>query len=103
MNTVVFRGGERIGHNTDWWGFAEAFRRGLPCAALDHVVQLGAGGAGAATAHAALSLGVRDLLLFDLESRRAEQLAADLSERFPDRNVGVGRTLSRRAWKRRTG
>ena len=28
VNTVVLRDGERIGHNTDWWGFAENFRRG---------------------------------------------------------------------------
>jgi shikimate dehydrogenase len=27
VNTVLFRGGRRIGHNTDWWGFAESFRR----------------------------------------------------------------------------
>jgi shikimate dehydrogenase len=30
VNTVVLRDGQRIGHNTDWWGFAESFRRGLP-------------------------------------------------------------------------
>ena len=29
VNTVVFRGGRRIGHNTDMWGFKESFRRGL--------------------------------------------------------------------------
>src|SRR5919106_6831700 len=26
VNTVVLRHGRRIGHNTDWWGFAEGFR-----------------------------------------------------------------------------
>ena len=30
VNTVLLRDGRRIGHNTDWWGFAENFRRGLP-------------------------------------------------------------------------
>ena len=44
---VVLRDGRRVGHNTDWWGFAEGFRRGLPGAPLRWVVQLGAGGAGA--------------------------------------------------------
>ena len=29
VNTVLLRGGRRIGHNTDWSGFAESFRRGL--------------------------------------------------------------------------
>src|SRR5215468_6643800 len=30
VNTVVLKDGRRISHNTDWWGFAESFRRGLP-------------------------------------------------------------------------
>jgi shikimate 5-dehydrogenase len=30
VNTVVFKDGRSYGHNTDWWGFAEGFRRGLP-------------------------------------------------------------------------
>ncbi|OXH82567.1 shikimate dehydrogenase, partial [Burkholderia multivorans] len=44
VNTVLFRDGRRIGHNTDWSGFAKSFRRGLPGASLERVVQLGAGG-----------------------------------------------------------
>ena len=27
VNAVVLRGGRRVGHNTDWSGFAEGFRR----------------------------------------------------------------------------
>ena len=34
VNTVVLRGGRRIGHNTDCSGFAEGFRRQLPDVAL---------------------------------------------------------------------
>lgn len=30
VNTVVFRDGRRIGHNTDWPGFAQGFERDLP-------------------------------------------------------------------------
>lgn len=86
VNTVVLRDGKRVGHNTDWWGFAEAFRRGLPDVALDRVVQLGAGGAGAAVAHALLTLGVRDLVLNDIDPARAAAVAASLCERF-----GAGR------------
>ncbi|TNC10735.1 shikimate dehydrogenase [Methylobacterium terricola] len=86
VNTVVLRDGKRVGHNTDWWGFAEAFRRGLPDVALDRVVQLGAGGAGAAVAHALLTLGVRDLVLNDIDPGRAAAVAASLCERF-----GAGR------------
>ena len=89
VNTVVLRDGKRIGHNTDGWGFAEGFRRGLPDVALGHVVQLGAGGAGAAVAHAALTLGVKKLTIFDIDADRAERLAASLSDRF-----GKGRAVA---------
>lgn len=89
VNTVVLRDGRRIGHNTDWWGFAEGFRHGLPDARLGEVVQLGAGGAGAAVAHAALTLGVERLTLFDTDPARAADLAVELSARF-----GAGRAVA---------
>jgi shikimate dehydrogenase len=87
VNTVVFRQGKRIGHNTDEWGFAENFRRRMPGAALDGVVQLGAGGAGAATAHALLRLGAKSLGVFDEDAGRAEALAVKLARLFEDRRV----------------
>jgi shikimate dehydrogenase len=90
VNTVVYQDGKRIGHNTDWWGFAESFKRGLPDVALGRVVQLGAGGAGAAVAHAALTLGVQRLALFDADPARAAALADRLGNRFgPERVVVV--------------
>jgi shikimate dehydrogenase len=89
VNTVVLRDGKRIGHNTDWWGFMEGFRRGLPDVKRDRVVQLGAGGAGAAVAHAALTLGVKRLTVFDLVLSRSQQLATELSSRF-----GKGRAIA---------
>ena len=48
-----------IGHNTDGPGSPRASARGLPERALDRVVVLGAGGAGAAVAHALLSASAR--------------------------------------------
>jgi len=86
VNTVVLRAGRRIGHNTDWCGFAESFRRNLADVRRDRVVLLGAGGGGAAVAYAALTLGVQTLAIVDLEAGRAERLAARLGERF-----GAGR------------
>jgi shikimate dehydrogenase len=80
VNTVLFRDGRRIGHNTDWSGFAEGFRRGLPDARREQVVQLGAGGAGAAVAYAALRLGVRRLSIFDVDRGRAAALAQKLGD-----------------------
>jgi shikimate dehydrogenase len=78
VNTVVFEGDRAIGHNTDTTGFAEAFARGLPDAPLDTVVLLGAGGAGAAVAYAALRLGVRRLVIVDIDEARAHDRAAQL-------------------------
>jgi len=78
VNTVVMDEGRLVGHNTDWSGFAEGFRRGLPDAKLDRVVQLGAGGAGAAIAHASRKLGIRSLTIFDIDHARAAELAASV-------------------------
>jgi shikimate dehydrogenase len=89
VNTVVLAGGRRVGHNTDCSGFAEGFRRGLPDVPRERVVQLGAGGAGSAVAHALMGLGVGRLTIFDTEAPRAERLAADLCQRF-----GAGRAVA---------
>ncbi|MBG0560402.1 shikimate dehydrogenase [Actinoplanes aureus] len=78
VNTVVFRDGERHGHNTDAYGFTEAFRATLPDAATGHVVQLGAGGAGAACAHSLLGLGVERLTIVDPDADRRAELAGRL-------------------------
>jgi shikimate dehydrogenase len=83
INTIVFANGRRLGHNTDWFGFAESFRRWLPEARLDAVVQLGAGGAGIAVAHAIALLGARHLTIFDIDPIRAEALADQLGRRHP--------------------
>src|ERR1700761_7086111 len=93
VNTVVLKDGKRIGYNTDGSGFARAFQRGLPGAPMERVVQLGAGGAGAAVAHAALTMGARTLTLFDSDAARAASLAAELAARFPDRVVTSGGDL----------
>lgn len=82
VNTVVFENGRVVGYNTDWSGFAESFRRGLPDVGRKRVVQLGAGGAGAAVAHALLTLGTGELAIVDTDPARAEHLAADLAARF---------------------
>ncbi|HVR69121.1 MAG TPA: shikimate dehydrogenase [Verrucomicrobiae bacterium] len=82
VNTVVFDNGRRIGHNTDCWGFAESFYEHMGGCPLDSVLQFGAGGGGAAVAHALLELGVGELALFDIDGSRSEQLARRLAVRF---------------------
>jgi shikimate dehydrogenase len=82
VNTVAFRDGRRYGYNTDAYGFTESFRANLRGAATGRVVQLGAGGAGAACAYAQLSLGVTHLTIADPDAGRRDQLAAALATRF---------------------
>jgi shikimate dehydrogenase len=85
VNTVGLSDGKRIGHNTDWYGFRESFLDGLPNASVERIVQIGAGGAGAATAYAALDLGAREVIVVDLETERAQALADRLDRVFPGR------------------
>ena len=93
VNTVILRDGRRIGENTDWSGFAEPFRRKMSDVALDRVVQVGAGGAGAAVAHAALMLGVKELTIIDVDPARAESVASNLSSHFGAGRAKAGRDL----------
>jgi shikimate dehydrogenase len=90
VNTVVFEeGGRAVGHNTDVTGFAASFARGLPDVPWERVVQLGAGGAGAAVAHATLTLGAERVTVVDALADRAADLAAALNRHF-----GAGRAAA---------
>jgi shikimate dehydrogenase len=85
VNTVQFCDAGMIGHNTDVTGFAESVQKGLEGAALQRVIQFGAGGAGSATAHALLSLGVSELVLVDADVSRCEALV----DRLASENAGA--------------
>lgn len=87
VNTVVFTDDRTIGYNTDAPGFATGFAEGLPGADTENVVQVGAGGAGAAVGHALLALGTQHLTVVDLDIDRATSLARDLAGRHPDARV----------------
>jgi shikimate dehydrogenase len=89
VNTVVFTPARAVGHNTDWPGFQRSFSRGLPDVALNHAVLIGAGGAGSAAAHAALSLGGKRLVIRDERTEQAERLVRALGERYGDDRVVV--------------
>lgn len=90
VNTVLFRDGERVGHNTDSTGFAAAFTGGLSGAPTGDVVQIGAGGAGSAVADALLREGVRHLHLIDIDEARAADLGSDLRDRHGANRVDAG-------------
>jgi shikimate dehydrogenase len=90
VNTVIFRDGRAVGHNTDGSGWAWGFRRTLPDADLSRVVLLGAGGAGSAIAHAVLRLGAQQLVIVDREAGRADAVAAALNARYGRGRVSAG-------------
>ncbi len=90
VNTVVFRDHRSTGHNTDSWGFGESFGRGLAAPALNHVVVIGAGGAGLAVAHALLGLGADRIAVIDIDRAKAIRLADRAGSRFgTDRAIPV--------------
>jgi shikimate dehydrogenase len=90
VNTVKLSDGHRKGYNTDASGFTESFRRGLPGVPLDRVVQIGAGGAGAATAYAMLKMGAKHLEIVDTAPERADALVKNLSQFFEPSRLSVG-------------
>ncbi len=90
VNTVAMRDGRLIGYNTDKTGFQDSLAEGLPGAALERVLQLGAGGAGSAVANALLSLGVGQLEIADVDLARASELAERLCI-----NHGADRAIAR--------
>ena len=91
---VIGEDGSFYGDNTDYSGFIAGLKRGLPQVAenparLEHVVQLGAGGAGSATAYALCRLGVRHLSLFERDAAKAQGLAEQLGGLFPQTRIEV--------------
>ena len=87
VNTIAFHDGIAKGYNTDSAGFAESLRHGLSDGPIERVVQLGAGGAGAATANALLEHGTGTLYLHDVRRERVEALSARLASAFGEGRV----------------
>ncbi|WP_349930577.1 shikimate dehydrogenase [Glutamicibacter mishrai] len=83
VNTVVIQDGKFIGHNTDASGFIRGLNDGLPGVAKRKVLQLGAGGAGAAVAYALLQDGTEELHIVDLDEDRVEHRVRELRKHFP--------------------
>lgn len=94
VNTVVLKNGKRVGHNTDCLGFGEGFRRGLPDVQRRQVVQMGAGGAGSAVAHALLAEGVERLTLFEVDAARGQALVDNLNQHFGAGRAALGTDLA---------
>jgi shikimate dehydrogenase len=89
VNTVTFRDGRRCGHNTDWLGFTESMRRGLPGARVESVLVVGAGGGGSAVCYAALKSGFKRVFIVDEIRSRAQSLALQYSPRFEHARISA--------------
>lgn len=89
VNCVRFEDGRKIGFNSDWVGFGWLLDREIPGRSLHAVAQMGAGGAGSATAWALLEKGTKDLRLHDVSGERCAALAERLLAHFPDARVRV--------------
>lgn len=89
VNCVAFENGRKVGFNSDWQGFRFLLETDLPDASLDCVAQIGAGGAGSATAYALLSCGARELRICDKSAERRTQLLDRLAKAFPQAHLSA--------------
>lgn len=99
VNTVEIRPEGLRGHNTDGAGFLLALKEAfeLEVQALD-VFVLGSGGAGRAVALTCAEAGAERVTVADLDASRADGLAAELGERFPETNTSAA-PPEREAWQ----
>ena len=85
VNTVQFKDGGMIGHNTDGYGFLkamdEAFGESIAGA---RVFVLGCGGAGRAVALMCAGQGVKELILAEVDEAKRHGVAAELNKLYPD-------------------
>jgi shikimate dehydrogenase len=87
VNTIVFDHGRAIGHNTDVIGFACGLSAHVPPDRLDRVVQIGAGGAGSASALALLDSGVGKLTIAEIDDSRRDGLVQMLQTTYGSNRV----------------
>lgn len=87
INTMVFKDGKRIGHNTDYIGFRSALAAEHGLGSIQSVLLMGAGGAGGAVALALLDQGCDRLVICDPSGRRASDLAHRIAQLRPQKSV----------------
>ena len=90
VNTIIYREGKLIGHNTDAPGFLRGLREnsGFEPEGKDTVL-VGTGGAGRAVAFGLAGDGVASLMLVNRTVSRAERLGEEVSRAYPDVRVSV--------------
>lgn len=97
INTIVFTEEGPKGYNTDYSGFIDAYRNVRGRAAPGAVAMAGTGGVGKAIAFALLSLGAREIRLFDPDAEKAHRLADDMRRAEPGARIAVSFSIEEAA------
>lgn len=100
-NTVRLGRGERTAYNTDCTGFRHGLEDFLGDRPRGTVLQVGAGGAGLATAYSLVEMGFEEIVVHDLAPSAVEALAARFAERSGARVTTSGGDLD--GWLGRSG
>ncbi|WP_257998352.1 shikimate dehydrogenase [Zhihengliuella halotolerans] len=77
---LVLLGGRRVAHNTDYTGFRAGLEEFLEGRPRGRVLQVGAGGAGLATAYSLVGMGFDEVVIHDLDPSAAGALVDRFSE-----------------------
>jgi len=89
VNTVVKKGKELRGFNTDVAGFLRHLNKLNFNPLNKRVAILGAGGAGKAVAYAVAKKGVSQVVIFDIDNEKADGVSLMLKELFPELDVST--------------
>ena len=89
INTIVRRGKDLKGFNTDVAGFLRHLNKLNFNPLNKRVAILGAGGAGKAIAYAVAKKGVSQIAIFDIDKERGESVSLMLGELFPELNIST--------------
>ena len=93
VNTIVRRGKNLKGFNTDITGFLRHLNKLNFDPFKKRVALLGAGGAGKAVAYAVAGKGAEEIVIFDIDKNKSENVSGMLKKLFPNINVVVADTV----------
>ena len=93
VNTIVRKGKNLKGFNTDVAGFLRHLNKLNFDPLKKRVALLGAGGAGRAVAYAVAGKGAKEIAIFDIDKNKSENVSGMLKKLFPNLNVLIVDTV----------
>lgn len=93
VNTIVRKGKDLKGFNTDAAGFLRHLNKLNFDPLKKRVALLGAGGAGRAVAYAVAGKGASEIAIFDIDKNKLENVSGMLKKFFPNLNVLIVNTI----------